>query len=1024
MRRIHVFSASLSLVCACAMSAWGQSIRHESTRPAPWGDGVWRTASGKVTLLLDVERIHDLGFELQTLAKTAASDTFPRTEATFAFSGGRDTGILFASRGGRFSALAGGGIPTDGEMLIARADGETFRLGNFDFHVSVGADGSAVGSVTDRLVTSREVFRFSGGIVQFEATTGRLEWGGAELTLDANYAHEVSLDAAAGEYLGTLLFEAEAVPSPELAPSDPPSPPPGEGDDSGPYGLVGPDVIVGDLQDTSRYGVASSITAFSVGTTSCNIGTVWLNWISSTNQHPVIGQNMYRLKNGRFEQIGMSWLKHGFFALSGGLCFADCQATDGTHLGVHCSDPYGSSLNGDQSNLGPRWQVNAATGNFTYPPANPAAPATIGRRLQVHNTDLDPGQNAGALYFVEGQYVTPDDAAANNKNNNASYRRVNITGAAGSGTYDLQFNGTTQRQKAGIQAWKDNDAAVTLVDVDVPSDGRLTLGYKVTNNGNGTWHYEYALYNMNSDRSGQAFTIPLATGVSLSNVQFHDVDYHSGDRTNNTSSGTVAFDGTDWAPTITSSAITWATSTFAQDPNANALRWGTLYNFRFDANTAPVAGNATLGLFKTGSPGSMTVATQIPTSGVPCVDQTPPVITCPANQTAEATSSAGAAVAFTPTATDDCTPNPAIACTPASGSTFALGSTNVNCTATDLAMRTASCSFSVTVRDTTPPTLTCGNVVRECTSPSGANVSYTVTASDAVDPSPTVSCNPSSGSSFAFGATTVNCTASDHATPPNSRNCSFTVTVRDTTAPTVTCPGNQTTDCTTSGGIVTFSTTASDACDTTPTVTCVPPSGSAFSVGTTTVTCTARDDSNNASSCSFHVTVNGGSPCFLGSVNTSVGSPANVFFVNGSAGTGCVPTVNVAINAPITLHMDAAPSGFTNGEYALYVWRAASGFGSNDASVGGQSVGCTVLPTPLGTGAPQPFKCLHGGVPASYCGTVSQLASSPARAPWTLNRNQGFNRALRFTLQGVLADFNANNGVGMSTTNALVLDVH
>ena len=40
----------------------------------------------------------------------------------------------------------------------------------------------------------------------------------------------------------------------------------------------------------------------------------------------------------------------------------------------------------------------------------------------------------------------------------------------------------------------------------------------------------------------------------------------------------------------------------AQNPNANAIRWGTLYNIRFDANTPPVLSRGTLGFFKTGAP--------------------------------------------------------------------------------------------------------------------------------------------------------------------------------------------------------------------------------------------------------------------------------------------------------------------------------------------------------------------------------------------------------------------------------------
>ena len=74
-----------------------------------------------------------------------------------------------------------------------------------------------------------------------------------------------------------------------------------------------PDVIVGDIFDVNRYGSVGGITGYSFGTESCNKGTCEALWIGGTPEHPVIGMNMFRLKDGRFEQIGQSWLKHGFF---------------------------------------------------------------------------------------------------------------------------------------------------------------------------------------------------------------------------------------------------------------------------------------------------------------------------------------------------------------------------------------------------------------------------------------------------------------------------------------------------------------------------------------------------------------------------------------------------------------------------------------------------------------------------------------------------------------------------------------
>lgn len=86
-------------------------------------------------------------------------------------------------------------------------------------------------------------------------------------------------------------------------------------------------------------------------------------------------------------------------------------------------------------------------------------------------------------------------------------------------------------------------------------------------------------------------------------------------------------------------------------------------------------------------------------------DTTPPVLTMPANQTLEATGPAGAMAVFSASSTDLVDGARPVVCSPASGSTFPLGATLVNCTATDLHGNSAQGSFLVTVRDTTPPVL-------------------------------------------------------------------------------------------------------------------------------------------------------------------------------------------------------------------------------------------------------------------------------------------------------------------------------
>lgn len=364
----------------------------------------------------------------------------------------------------------------------------------------------------------------------------------------------------------------------------------------------GPDVIVGDLNGLANFGASGSLAGYAIGTTSCNIGDAELQWQASNPNHPVIGQNIYRLEDGRFEQLGLSWLKHGFTALQEDLC-CDCQSSGtGTRLGVGCSDPYGAGLNGSQGGLGPRFEVNAATGAFTYPyTAQGQQGNNVYKRIRVAHADLDPALHPTAEFFGEGQYITPDDSAAGNDNNNCSYRAIDVGGQSG-GAWTLSLTGITHRGDPAIQAWQDRIPAVQLENVQVPSDGLFILGSNTADNGDGTWRYEYAVFNMNSDRSGQHFSVPVAPGVSVTGVGFHDVIYHSGE----------PYDGTDWSSSQGGGLLTWETATFATNPNANALRWGTLYNFWFDANVSPIAGQVTLGLFKPGTPTSMVIDASVP----------------------------------------------------------------------------------------------------------------------------------------------------------------------------------------------------------------------------------------------------------------------------------------------------------------------------------------------------------------------------------------------------------------------------
>ena len=365
---------------------------------------------------------------------------------------------------------------------------------------------------------------------------------------------------------------------------------------------VGPDVILSAVNGVIRWATLDGITAYSFGRTHCNIGDTDVLWqVSPSSLHPVMGMNMFKITaDSTIEHIGQGWVMHGFCADQIDLfCAGDCPPGGGclSVLQPGCASPNTAARGGGQGGLGPKWLIQPYGGFFQ--PLQPATYAPfsgpIARRLQVHNEDLDPRLNPGALYIAEVQDIARDDAEAGNQDNNVSHRFIAI-GPAPSFDFDGFVSETIQQQPA-IQAWQNHDPEVAIEIIDVPNDGQLWLAYKVTDNGDGTWHYEYALYNMHSHKGARAFTVPLAGGVTLTEIGFHDVDYHSGDGHDH-----VTQDGTDWAVTEAGDGITWSTSTIQEDLNANALRWGTMYNFRFDADAPPGPVTATIGLYRVGRP--------------------------------------------------------------------------------------------------------------------------------------------------------------------------------------------------------------------------------------------------------------------------------------------------------------------------------------------------------------------------------------------------------------------------------------
>ncbi len=577
------------LAAALAVGVLATGLLAQATPTNSIPPSLYETSNGRGVIQLNEDALTEMGISIST-ARNQDVTILPLTL-------GPDSRLGLATFDRNFATFVGGSADLSGNAVLNGPNGDTFTLR----HPEVLIDEAQGGTSWTLRADGIDVFHFvSPSLVELDTYNGRMSWSEVEVLVAMDLANQLGISDAAGQSIGSLTVEASVAPtgstvSVEAVDSHPAS----SGGTA--RGIIGPDVIVGSLPDTSNWGTSGGIRAYSVGTTSCNIGDVNLNWFSNTNQHPVIGQSLYRYKDGKFEHIGQSWLKHGFFALSGSLCFNDCQGTSGSQLGVHCSDPYSSGLNGSRSGLGPKFQVNATTGDYPYPPTQPSSNSTIGRRLQVDVDDIDAAQNVGARYFVEGHYVTPDDAAAGNAENNASYREVNLVGSS----RNMSFVGSTVREKPAIEAWPTIDAGVTRDVKDIANDGRMIVMSNATNIGGNTWHYEYAVHNLNSHRSGQSFSVPLPVGSVVSNVGYHDVDYHSGN----------PYTNADWNVNIQPDSITWSTETFAQNEDANALRWGTLYNFRFDLDRGPESGMVNLGLFRPGTPSDIDAVAQVPMGG-------------------------------------------------------------------------------------------------------------------------------------------------------------------------------------------------------------------------------------------------------------------------------------------------------------------------------------------------------------------------------------------------------------------------
>jgi hypothetical protein len=143
--------------------------------------------------------------------------------------------------------------------------------------------------------------------------------------------------------------------------------------------------------------------------------------------------------------------------------------------------------------------------------------------------------------------------------------------------------------------------------------------------------------------------------------------------------------------------------------------------------------------------------------------------------------------------------------------------------------------------------------VVEASSKAGAVVDYALPSLEAKKKSAVVTCLPPPGTLLPLGKTEVVCTAVSVGSGVEVRD--FKVVVRDTTPPAISgVPGAISANATGQATSVDYALpTASDLVSGSVPVSCKPAPGTAFPVGSTTVTCRAEDEAGNRASASFEV---------------------------------------------------------------------------------------------------------------------------------------------------------------------------
>ena len=577
----------LGLALTAALLAW------------PVAADVWQAEEIRTSIYLRKGPAASLGLALRHIESPA-----PAFEHNL-YSASRGKDVVFASLG----PFGIGAEIENGHLFTRLAGGAVSHRGGFDLVYpggSVSLQGFVLASASEprtfEIRTAQGEVVFTGNLAHFELHPEhrQLQVFNVDLRISEQLAARLGSAKFAGMAVGVLALDARlivpALPVEEAAVSGIP----GCSDWTGEQ-----DVALLNLPSVgqSERDAAAGLVSISPSAALKNVGTANVPWYTkftgnhppyNNSQHPFLVWSLFRIANGRLEQLGISDVKHAFLTInnncSGGAC------TDNHILGIGCEDIYGEGNNEDEFSLSYRQEVTAHSGTWEslgshfdqdnnnsqdHPPNNPDP--FMGHRMVIRESDL---QTAGATYYLEGWYVVRDDI---NIFNSMGYRRITPALVSGTWTFGLP---NAFVQGSALDAWVDPNNpgtgnATTGLDTGV---GHLRVAVKTTDLGNGSWRYDYVLVNHDFDRQVGSFAVPIGP-ASLSSVYFRDLDTQSGN---------------DWQATQLAGSIT------GSKVGGQGLDWGVAYNFGFVANAPPVDSAVLLEPVETGSPASYAVVTKAP----------------------------------------------------------------------------------------------------------------------------------------------------------------------------------------------------------------------------------------------------------------------------------------------------------------------------------------------------------------------------------------------------------------------------